>query len=163
MTIQPSAIFAGRLTIGVTGRRDSALKQPHIADVLEAVFETIDERRQKGGPAQEAIRLHTLLAPGVDQVAAAKAAARGWQIVAPLPFGQRLNVALNALPQTPEDARALIAGREPANPDVAARAEATRYWIGQARLRDGGARRRDRDAAVRDARGAGRRRTHSAL
>jgi len=134
MTIQPSAIFAPRLTVGVTGRRDGTSNHPHVGDVIEAVFETIEARRRQAGSAYETISLHTLLAPGVDQVAAAKATARGWQIVAPLPFGQRLNVALNALPQTPEDARALLAGREPADREVAARAEATRHWIGQARL-----------------------------
>jgi hypothetical protein len=65
-------------------------------------------------------RLHSLLATGVDQLAARSAVERGWQVVAPLPFGQQLNLAVNAFPATLDDARALLAGDTPTDSETAA-------------------------------------------
>lgn len=79
-------------------------------------------------------RLHTLLAHGVDQLAATEASALGWEIVAPLPFGRVLNVAVNAQPDTLADAMELLAGDDPHDPVVAARARGIRLWSERARL-----------------------------
>jgi len=144
VAIELSAMFSGCFTVGVTGRRaiepDAAAQSAPIAAALNAVMDMIDERRrlclaESGGPpAEGSIRLHTLLAPGADQIAAANASARGWQVVAPLPFGSQLNIATNALPQTREDALALIAGKVPSDPQVAERAAAIGRWMDEVRL-----------------------------
>lgn len=80
------------------------------------------------------VRLHTLLADGVDQLAAASATARGWELVVPLPFGRVLNLALNAHPPTLADAEALLTGKTPADPACAANAAAISHWYERARL-----------------------------
>lgn len=132
-----------RLAIGVTGNRadDPALADDggRITGALAAVFADIESAlaaQQSATPALSVLptRLHTLLAPGVDQLAAKAASALGWDLVAPLPFGQALNVAINARPRTGADARALLAGEDAADPEVQARARAIRAWAGRARL-----------------------------
>jgi hypothetical protein len=47
---------------------------------------------------------------GLDQMAAGQALSRGWELVAPLPFGRTLNAAINALPTTAAEARFLLTG-----------------------------------------------------
>ena len=108
-----------------------------VAAQLEALFSAIAAQVEleaatlvEVGP----VRLHTLLADGVDQIAAASATARGWELVVPLPFGQVLNLAINAHPPSLADAEALLRGRPPADPDCAANAAAIAQWYGQARL-----------------------------
>ena len=108
-----------------------------VAAQLEALFSAIAAQVEleaatlvEVGP----VRLHTLLADGVDQIAAASATARGWELVVPLPFGQVLNLAINAHPPSLEDAEALLRGMPPADPDCAANAAAIAQWYGQARL-----------------------------
>lgn len=101
---------------------------------LFARLETLvgDQAASLGGIAP--IRLHSLLACGVDQLAAAAAERRHWEIVAPLPFGRELNLAINALPSGLADAEALLAGARTADPAVTARAAAIADWYGKARL-----------------------------
>ncbi|MDZ4047682.1 MAG: hypothetical protein U1E00_05025, partial [Pseudoxanthomonas sp.] len=132
-----------RLAIGITGHRggnpslgdDGA----HIATALATLFADIESALA----AQQALspklailptRLHTLLAHGVDQLAAAAAAGLGWDIVAPLPFGRALNVAIHAQPRTRAAAAALLLGQDAADPAVQARAKAIRAWSDRARL-----------------------------
>jgi hypothetical protein len=130
-----------RLCLGVTGHRDTnAAFAAHRAEVeaaLAEVFVRIDAlvaaEVERIGPVAP-VRLHSLLASGVDQLAAAGALRHGWELVAPLPFGRQLNLAVNALPATAEDAAALLRGEAAADADVAARAEAIRRWCGAARL-----------------------------
>ena len=140
MAEAPGAPLA-RLAIGVTGHRRAhaamAGKSDHVAARLEALFDAIAAQVEfeaatlvGTGP----VRLHTLLADGVDQIAAASAKARGWELVVPLPFGRMLNLALNAHPPTLEDAEALLGGEAPADPDCAANAAAIARWYGQVRL-----------------------------
>ncbi|HVR89760.1 MAG TPA: hypothetical protein VHG29_01545 [Novosphingobium sp.] len=75
-----------------------------------------------GAGAPMPTRFHTLLADGTDSVAADLALARGYELVAPLPFGRRLNKAINALPPDAADARALLAGGPASDPATERRA-----------------------------------------
>jgi hypothetical protein len=116
--------------LGVTGHRETnpafaAHRDPAEAALAE-VFAQIDamvaaEAETLGSVAP--VRLHNLLASGIDQLAAEAALRRGWELVAPLPFGRALNLAINALPLIAEDAAALLRGDAAADPRVAARAE----------------------------------------
>ncbi len=121
---QPRPVFA----LGVTGHR---LLNPALAANLEAVAATLEAMFARvAGLAEGAggahLRLHSLLNDGTDQLAADMALAHGWELVAPLPFGQDLDCAINATPPTAEDAEVLLAGGTPSDPDCAARAAALR-------------------------------------
>jgi hypothetical protein len=107
-----------RLCLGVTGHREDnvafAAHRPRIETVLGEILDLIDAAVADEPPALGAgpiapTRLHSLLADGADQMAATGALARGWELVAPLPFGLDLNAAINAHPVTADDARALLA------------------------------------------------------
>jgi hypothetical protein len=132
---------SARLCVGVTGHRRGnaalAANEAGVERVLGAILDQIDglvsaEAKTLGTIA--ASRLHCLLADGVDQMAAAAATARGWELVAPLPFGQALNLAINALPEGFEDAQKLLNGEAAADASVQAKAQAIRMWCGKARL-----------------------------
>lgn len=120
------------LNLAVSGHRSShpamAANGAAIAAAIERVFDLIQAEviaaRPPGGTAPT--RLHCLLSDGVDQMAAVAAQARGWTLVAPLPFGRTLNLAVNAQPATVEDAQALLSGQPPTDPVVRARAESLR-------------------------------------
>ena len=126
---------AARLAIGVTGHRtaNAAFKanRDHIAAVLDQVLDAIAAAAASEGAP---VRLHCLLADGVDQMAARSAVSRNWELVAPLPFGFALNVAVNAAPGTAADAEALLAGRDAADPATQARAVAIQDCAASARL-----------------------------
>lgn len=126
-----------RLAIGITGHRGG--NGADIAAVLAQVFTEIEEAlAAERLAAPELIlhptRLHTLLAYGVDQLAAAAASELGWEIVAPLPFGRTLNIAINAHPKSQADGMALLAGGEASDPEVQAHANRIRHWSDHARL-----------------------------
>lgn len=122
-----------RLSIGVTGHRSGnpafAANRARIEAVLATVLDIIS-----AAASGEAVRLHTLLADGTDHLAAQSALARGWELVAPLPFGRALNCAINAHPATADQARALLDGRDPQDPGVSAGAAAIRDLCARARL-----------------------------
>jgi hypothetical protein len=136
-----------RLSVGVTGHREAnpafAAHRAEIENVLAQVLDGIaaavaDEPATPGAGAIAATRLHCLLADGADQLAAASALARGWELVAPLPFGLALNVAINAHPATAADAHALLSRDESArrncSGDVHDRAERIHALAARARL-----------------------------
>lgn len=132
-----------RLNLGITGHRAGhpsfAANADAVSSTLAAVFDMLVEAAAAapaaaGHAASDRIRLHSLLANGTDQVAATLALARGWELVAPLPFDCHLNEAINALPVTVADARALIEGGAPADPTVAAHAQAIRTLSEKAQL-----------------------------
>ena len=140
MAEAPSAPLA-RLAIGVTGHRQAhaamAGNSEAVARLLDALFAQIAlqvdaEAQSLAGVAP--VRLHTLLADGVDQMAAASADARGWELVVPLPFGRALNLAINAHPPSLADAEALLCGTPPPDPACAANAAAIEHWYAAARL-----------------------------
>jgi hypothetical protein len=106
-----------RLCIGVTGHREdhpSFVAQSEaigraLDEVLSLIDATVRGMRERGADVA-CTRLHSLLADGTDLLAANGALQRNWELVAPLPFGQALNVAINAHPEDVDDARALLAG-----------------------------------------------------
>jgi hypothetical protein len=107
-----------RYCVGVTGHRDNnlafAANRSRIEIVLGEIFALIDAATQAEAAHHAAgilpTRLFTLLAEGADQMAAENALGRGWDLIAPLPFGLTLNAAIGASPQTLNDAQALLAG-----------------------------------------------------
>ena len=109
-----------RLSLGITGHRLAnpvmAANQVGVEAALAAIFARIEAIAAGDATdgAAAPVRLHSLLIDGVDQIAAEAALARNWQLVAPLPFGHRLDCAINALPETVKDAEALLAGGQPA-------------------------------------------------
>ena len=132
-----------RFTVGITGHRGDnpalAADGAHIAAALADIFAGIEASLAAERAAAPALvihptRLHTLLAHGVDQLAASAASKLGWELVAPLPFGRALNVAINAQPQTRADGMALLAGNDASDPAVQARASGIRHWSDRARL-----------------------------
>jgi hypothetical protein len=137
----PPALPQRCLCVGVTGHRDgnAALlaARDDVASVLDGLLASIDAMVQAlpvppGGLAP--VRLHTLLADGVDQMAAQAGAGRGWQIVAPLPCGPALYGALAALPMSAADARAMLAGASPADAQAADRAARLQAWLARAHV-----------------------------
>ncbi|HEX4742041.1 MAG TPA: hypothetical protein VH353_11980 [Caulobacteraceae bacterium] len=132
-----------RLSVGITGHRHAnaafAANQTGIEETVRAVFSAIDgvlaatPALLGPGPASRP-RLHSLLAEGADQLAAALALERGWDLSAPLPFGRQLNRAINALPQTHEEARFLLTGEGGCGPATLARASRIRALEQYARL-----------------------------
>ncbi len=123
------------LSIGVTGHRAGnaafAANRDRIAAVLAQV---LDLMASATGADTAPVRLHCLLADGTDQMAAREALARGWELVAPLPFGRDLNVAINAAPDSVADAQALAAGDDAADLGAQARATAIRALGASSRL-----------------------------
>lgn len=110
---------SARLCIGVTGHReDNPALTAHRDDILRAIDQALDlidsavAAERRADPRLATTRLHSLLADGADLLVANGALARGWELVAPLPFGLALNVAINAHPATAEDAHALLRGED---------------------------------------------------
>ncbi len=129
-----------RVNLAITGHRESntafATNRDRIAAVLGEVLDIIAESVKAEAPHVEIAptRFHSMLSEGADLMAAEEALTRGWELISPLAFGLDLNVAINALPTTAEDARAMIAGGDPADPKVKHRADAIRGMAARARL-----------------------------
>lgn len=140
MTVAPPAPLP-RLSLGVTGHRETnavfSKHREHVEQTLEAIFSRIDEyvaSEEKALGQLGTTRLNNLLASGFDQIAAAAAYRRDWELVAPLPFGRNLNLAVNALPRTLADGEALLRGDKPEDPEVAERAETIQQSYKTSRL-----------------------------
>ncbi len=132
---------AVNFSLGVTGHREGnaafAANRAAIIAELERLFDLIDAAARHEcdslgtlGPT----RLHSLVADGTDQIALELGEARGWELVAPLPFGRMLNLALNAHPESAEDGAALLGGGPAQNKQCEERAAAIRHWYGRAQL-----------------------------
>ncbi len=114
-----------RLSIGVTGHRAGhwhfSEREKRIGAVLAGILDLID-RAVVTAPAKAALghfaptRIHTLLADGTDRMASLMGLERGYELVAPLPFGRRLNRTINSLTSDPADARRLLAGEDALDP-----------------------------------------------
>ena len=79
------------LALGITGHRASNLSfcahADAIAAALGALFAQIDEIAGTLPGTRGAVRLHSLLVDGTDQIAADLALTCGWELAVPLPFG----------------------------------------------------------------------------
>ncbi len=135
------APHSARLSIGVTGHRNSntifGANRDVIQSTLEALLthiETVVVSESRALGEVMPLRLYTLLADGADQMAAGYALAKGWELGAPLPFGQQLNLAINALPENLEDAKILLAGERPTAAQCRTRADAIAHFYGSAAL-----------------------------
>lgn len=126
------------LAIAITGHRpgNSALETngEEVTIALRELFDRLDTIRKVYSDPARPVRLHSLLAEGVDQTAASLALERGWSLIAPLPFGADLNLAINAHPATAADAGALREGRPASDPQVESRASAIRNLMAQAHV-----------------------------
>ena len=132
-----------RLSIGITGHRHTnahlVANRAAIEATLTAIFDAVDAARSGGPPLPAAEtaappRLHSMLVDGLDQLAAAHALARGWELVAPLPFGRVLNTAINAHPESLDEARFLLTGEGGCGKATLARASAIAVLEDRARL-----------------------------
>lgn len=136
------------LAIGITGHRASNASfrahAPAIAAALTEIFARIETIADSLPGTRGAVRLHSLLVDGTDQVAAELALAQGWELAVPMPFGAALNCAINARPETLEDAAALLAGGAASDPAVEAKAAAIRAITARAQAFELA----DRDAEV---------------
>jgi hypothetical protein len=108
-----------RLCLGVTGHREAnpafSVNRSTIEEALGQVFDLLDgvveqERLAEPNKTVAATRVHSLLVDGLDQIAARQAKNRAWELVAPLPFGRKLNGAINAHPADVDEARYLLSG-----------------------------------------------------
>src|SRR5580693_3057074 len=111
-----------RLSLAVTGHRvdnvSYGANQARVAKVVSEIFDAIEavvaaEPRLLGPDGVAPTRLHCLLADGVDQLTCDEALTRGWELVAPLPFGEQVNCAISAKPRDATEARAILAGEAP--------------------------------------------------
>ena len=133
-----AASWQPHLALGITGHRATnpsfSAHAAAIEAALDRLFARIDAITAALPGPRGALRLHSLLVDGTDQVAARLALARGWELVVPLPFGAELNLAINAHPATPVDAAALCRGQAAADPATEARAAAIRAITAEAHL-----------------------------
>jgi hypothetical protein len=108
------ALPPARLQIAVTGHRENnaafAANRDTIAAALSTIFDAADGVAARQTEAVATTRLLCLLAHGADLMAVEFALERGWPVVAPLPFGLALNVAINAEPTDVVQANAILAG-----------------------------------------------------
>jgi hypothetical protein len=132
------ALPPARLSLGITGHRGSnpafSANRAEIEKALTAVFDAADRATQEQGEAIGTTRLYSLLAHGADMFAVHDALPRLWEVIAPLPFGLDLNIAISAEPHSAADALALLAGRDCEDVVVAQMAMAGRKAAGNARL-----------------------------
>ena len=129
------------LDIGITGHRSRhpvfARNKVAISESLAAVMDLIGriaaEESSFAGTAP-LIRLHSMLAYGADLMAVDAVQVKGWPVVAPLPFGQALNLAINAQPNNIDDMEALLAGGAAQDPETEKRAAEIRTIAGKVDL-----------------------------
>lgn len=140
--IEAPATPSVRLNIGVTGHRaDHPSYTPHSArieaamhGVLDLIGRIVASMTPPFGAPFAPIRMHSVMADGTDQLAAREALARGWEIVALLPFGRALNCAINAHPRSLADAQALLTGAVAEDGTVQDRAETIRSLVARAHV-----------------------------
>lgn len=129
---------AARLSIGVTGHREGnrafSENRAGIEAMLGTVLDSIEEAAARIPGAAARPRLHSLLAPGADAMAIEHALARGWEVVAPLPFGLDLSIAVNCSGVDEADARALVIGGDALTAGVARQAAMMRSLAARVRL-----------------------------
>ncbi|MFN0047266.1 MAG: hypothetical protein ACKVOS_12435 [Sphingorhabdus sp.] len=131
------------LDIGITGHRSRhpvfSKNRTEISKSLSKLMGLMgqiadDEAGTSGTGAPPLIRLHSLLAYGADLMAVDAAHAEGWPVVAPLPFGRALNLAINAQPANLADMQALQDGNFATEAETAKRAQEIRTVADKVRL-----------------------------
>lgn len=138
--MDPSTLlpWTPHLAIAVTGHRpdNSALStnEAEVTATLAGLFDRCDAIRAKQPEPAREVRLHCLLAGGIDQTAAALALERDWSLIAPLPFGADLNLAINAHPASAADAAALADGGAAKDAETQARAAQIRALMQRAHI-----------------------------
>lgn len=136
--IEPLGLPLPRLCLAVTGHGEAniafAQNRDAIAAALARLFAAIQSVAASQPEGTAPTRLHSLLAHGTDLMAFETALAHGWQLVAPLPFGLDLNVAINAGPATVDDARALHSSQPVGDAALASRAALIRSAAERATL-----------------------------
>jgi hypothetical protein len=132
------ALPPSRICIAITGHRERnaafAANRASIEAALRAIFDVADHATGSQTDAVGTTRLVSLLAHGSDLMAVDQARSRRWEIVAPLPFGLDLNIAINADPESAEDAQALLNHQPVGDAALAKRADHIREVAGAARL-----------------------------
>ncbi|MFN7610489.1 MAG: hypothetical protein ACK5QX_06060, partial [bacterium] len=132
-----------RLCLGVTGHREAnpafSVNRAAIEEALSQVFDMFDmavaqERLTQPHKTVAPTRMHSLLVDGLDQIAARQAKNRDWELVAPLPFGRKLNTAINAHPANADEAHFLLTGTGTCSPPTKARAAVIDELVDSARL-----------------------------
>ena len=132
-----------RLCLGVTGHREAnpafSVNRAEVEAALRQLFDFLDaivatERVSEPSKAVESTRIHSLLVDGLDQIAACQAKDRAWELVAPLPFGRKLNTAINAHPIDVDEARFLLSGEGVCSNSTQARAAIIDGLVASARL-----------------------------
>ncbi len=130
MSAKPTTHWNPHFALGITGHRvDNAAFTGNVAAVttaLSRLFDDIDQLCAEFAGRSGRVRMHNLLANGVDEIAASAALEHGWSLVAPLPFGPDLNCAINSGARTVEDFTAVCEGRAASDEQVQARAQAIR-------------------------------------
>lgn len=130
MSASPIMHWCPHFALGITGHRiNNAAFTGNVSAVtiaLSGLFDEIDRLCANNAGGEARVRLHNLLANGVDEIAADAALERGWSLVAPLPFGPDLNCAINSGANTIDDFNAVCEGRTASDPQTAARATAIR-------------------------------------
>lgn len=135
MSQSPFAAWSPHLVLGITGHRPTnptfKANEASVAASLNEVLNTIDQicREASNKTSKDTaspIRLHSLLAQGIDQIAAQAALEKQWKLVAPLPFGSGLNLAINSAASTRQDVEALCNGRAASDAEVERRADQIR-------------------------------------
>lgn len=126
-----------RLSVGITGHRHNNAAFDRNRVEIQAAFirllDIIDAVIARQADTMAATRLHSLMASGTDVLAVENARARNWEIVALLPFGQSLNMAINGHPLSIEDALALIEDRAEAVSPAAAYVDQVRQLAAHAK------------------------------
>jgi hypothetical protein len=104
-----------RITLGISGHREGnaafASNRAGILDALATVFDIVDRVTARHDAAVATTRLISPLAQGADMVAAAMAIDRHWNLIAPIPFGLDLNIAINACPDDAVQTLNLLEGQ----------------------------------------------------
>lgn len=138
MSSMPIANWQPHLSLGITGHRAA---NPSLVANRDAVTIAMTDlfaliaKIESGLPGDRSrVRLHSLLVDGIDQMGAELALARNWDLVAPLPFGAELNLAINSKPLLAADAATLCRGEPASDPQVDARARKIRSITASARL-----------------------------
>ena len=95
-----------------------------LARIFEAVEEALSEASRSPETKSTSPRLLTLLSDGTDHLAAELALMRDWDLAIPLPFGRRVNAAINSGARSPAAVRSILAGQPAGDPAIDARVSA---------------------------------------